>query len=898
MESYEFNTLDDFNDSDGDNEPFLRSSANRKRCNCLVRISPCVIALLVVCTGLTIAAVSFATLYFTNDATSLATTTVKPSTPSTTATVTTAGSEPPTFSTTATTSAHTTTTSKLPPSTTAASTTATSTPLPTTSKAVCKDPNAPFLGTPGSIPPYPRVQVKHKLYLLPCESSIGVYNLLTRAYDPFAVNGTAVDRESISWSGFVTSINGMLIGIPYNSPSVLFIDPITLEFDITSITGFVGKRKWVGGVLAPNGNVYGIPHEASSVLVITSPTSAKTIPLPKNTQQPRIRWCGGVLGDHGTIYALPATNRSQVLAIDSKTNVMSFIPNSTFPQNVASSYEVIPPYRGLFASNGHIYAVRNNYLMHFNTSNATWNVYDVFGQVVLKPSGMGFYNLSDPILEHNGRLWLTFTWPVSSVLHAEVVWCLFNGTCGLNSLQANSSNCDSNFDSDYRCSMSALNSVFGLVCSNLWHGSPVSFRFDVALHESATRCMHIKHANQDGLGDESAYLYRSFSDLVFLGNTSVALVVPNATYFASYLRFGDSVLKQFKVPSLVSDGTTVPGCWKKGILHETSQVIYALQDGFSALLKIDLIANSTLIITLPQPVAHFDFAAIWQFEDRLYFVKNPFVKRHGFLVFNIKTSTFGSIYYKSYALMPYAMTSDGKMYCTVYDSFAPLQYVFDAKTNVTELWDVPLWPPISTSSYTSSTAATTSSSNSPFLPKASSASSPTSMLHHTTTMTTSLRTSQGLRTTSTPGPPPQDNPIELVSAAIDEKGTIFAFGLTMDGGYPRVLVIHSMASVTVLDLMLSSDWEQCGYEPTLAPNGNIYTAYTKWDESASTLVIIDTSTLEVRHASLSAQSTWDVTWKFNSKIYVAEEQLTFDAIGAPTNTEMVFVSPACASDAT
>ena len=52
----------------------------------------------------------------------------------------------------------------------------------------------------------------------------------------------------------------MIYGIPYNSTSVLKIDPVTDT--ATTFGSLSGTSKWFGGVLAPNGMIYGIPYDS------------------------------------------------------------------------------------------------------------------------------------------------------------------------------------------------------------------------------------------------------------------------------------------------------------------------------------------------------------------------------------------------------------------------------------------------------------------------------------------------------------------------------------------------------------------------------------------------------------------------------------------------------------
>ena len=68
------------------------------------------------------------------------------------------------------------------------------------------------------------------------------------------------------WAGGVLAPNGMIYGMPYNSTTILKIDPTTDT--ATTFGSLSGTNKWFGGVLAPNGRIYGIPQSSIVVLAI------------------------------------------------------------------------------------------------------------------------------------------------------------------------------------------------------------------------------------------------------------------------------------------------------------------------------------------------------------------------------------------------------------------------------------------------------------------------------------------------------------------------------------------------------------------------------------------------------------------------------------------------------
>ena len=67
-------------------------------------------------------------------------------------------------------------------------------------------------------------------------------------------------------AGGVLAPNGKIYGIPWESTTVLEIDPVAKT--ATTFGSLTGSGKWVGGVLAPNGKIYGIPNTSTTILEI------------------------------------------------------------------------------------------------------------------------------------------------------------------------------------------------------------------------------------------------------------------------------------------------------------------------------------------------------------------------------------------------------------------------------------------------------------------------------------------------------------------------------------------------------------------------------------------------------------------------------------------------------
>lgn len=150
-------------------------------------------------------------------------------------------------------------------------------------------------------------------------------------YSRFPINGSGTPGTSESmkfigsnltvdqskWAGGVLAPNGKIYGVPYNSTSVLEIDPL---LDTTSTFGtLTGVAKWLGGVLAPDGKIYCIPHNATTVLVI-DPITKTTSTFGNLTGT--AKWAGGVLAQNGKIYGFPHDS-STVLEIDPVTKTVS-----------------------------------------------------------------------------------------------------------------------------------------------------------------------------------------------------------------------------------------------------------------------------------------------------------------------------------------------------------------------------------------------------------------------------------------------------------------------------------------------------------------------------------------------------------------------------------------------
>lgn len=151
--------------------------------------------------------------------------------------------------------------------------------------------------------------------------------------------------DSSKWNGGVLAPNGKIYGIPYNSTTVMEIDPDAQT--ATTFGSLSGSEKWNGGVLAPNGKIYGIPRESETVLEIDP--EAQTATTFGSVEKPSsgIAYIGGVLAPNGKIYAIPY-NAGNILKIDPASQSVSTFGTFSGSGKWAG---------GVLAPNGKIYGI-------------------------------------------------------------------------------------------------------------------------------------------------------------------------------------------------------------------------------------------------------------------------------------------------------------------------------------------------------------------------------------------------------------------------------------------------------------------------------------------------------------------------------------------------------------
>ena len=118
------------------------------------------------------------------------------------------------------------------------------------------------------------------------------------------------------WWGGVLGPDGKIYGIPFNSQTILIIDPVAGTATRTNMgANLTGSSKWSGGVLGPDGKIYGIPYTSADILVIDPVAGTATRTNMGANLTGSNKWYTGVLAPDGKIYAMPL-NSLDLLVID------------------------------------------------------------------------------------------------------------------------------------------------------------------------------------------------------------------------------------------------------------------------------------------------------------------------------------------------------------------------------------------------------------------------------------------------------------------------------------------------------------------------------------------------------------------------------------------------------
>ena len=131
---------------------------------------------------------------------------------------------------------------------------------------------------------------------------------------------SGLSSETNKWYGGVLASNGNIYFIPYNSSSILILNPKrNLVYTTSAISS--NSSKWIGGVLAPNGNIYCCPDSQDSVLIIYPNFNSFDIRTITGLGSSSGKWSGAVLSPNGKIYCIPRNN-SSVLTINPSLNTV------------------------------------------------------------------------------------------------------------------------------------------------------------------------------------------------------------------------------------------------------------------------------------------------------------------------------------------------------------------------------------------------------------------------------------------------------------------------------------------------------------------------------------------------------------------------------------------------
>lgn len=196
------------------------------------------------------------------------------------------------------------------------------------------------------------------------ETEIDSYSETQHLHSEHSVDTTSIAglAGENKWFGGVKAMNGKIYCAPYDSDSVLIIDPETDTVDTTSITGLntanytnlrTNNGKWADGTLAPSGKIFCIPHHENCVLILDPETSSIDTTSLTSTDTSYYKWSGGVLADNGKIYGVPYSSE-YFLVLDPEAETTEEI---RVPTPAEGSYKW---WGGVLADNGKIYCIPHN----------------------------------------------------------------------------------------------------------------------------------------------------------------------------------------------------------------------------------------------------------------------------------------------------------------------------------------------------------------------------------------------------------------------------------------------------------------------------------------------------------------------------------------------------------
>ncbi|MBL0954681.1 MAG: WD40 repeat domain-containing protein [Leptospira sp.] len=144
------------------------------------------------------------------------------------------------------------------------------------------------------------------------EETLIKYNTNTVA----AVTGAA----STAFQGALIAPNGNVYLLPYNSPKIVTINPITKNYE--SAATVPGNVDFIGGTLGPNGIIYLSPHTNNTFFKLD--TSNNTLTNITSISMGGAAYNGGVYAPNGKIYYVPS-GESTIRYYDTKKGTIGSV---------------------------------------------------------------------------------------------------------------------------------------------------------------------------------------------------------------------------------------------------------------------------------------------------------------------------------------------------------------------------------------------------------------------------------------------------------------------------------------------------------------------------------------------------------------------------------------------
>ncbi|CAK0871663.1 unnamed protein product, partial [Prorocentrum cordatum] len=185
----------------------------------------------------------------------------------------------------------------------------------------------------------PSAAADGRLYAAPFDSqSVLVIDPASQSIDAFWDPELNVQGEA-KWARGVPAGDGCLYCAPLSAPSVLVIRPEPRSLGLLGDLG-CSQGKWNEGVLGADGGVYCSPDSATEVLAIDPETQQVTTfgSLPEG----RRKWTKGVLAPDGCIYCAPLCVGS-VLVIDPAARSASVVDSGALPGRFLWAHGVLGP---------------------------------------------------------------------------------------------------------------------------------------------------------------------------------------------------------------------------------------------------------------------------------------------------------------------------------------------------------------------------------------------------------------------------------------------------------------------------------------------------------------------------------------------------------------------------